>query len=354
MDNLSTILADFNNGSEKMRYFSISYKKLISLNINTPEFQRTLDHEHVNSMFTSLLNEYSIYKCITLPNPIIIGVLDNTRYILDGQHRLACINRIDKTEFNYNFDVLLVIIRINSEEELVMRYKNIHLNKPVPLPLDMNDWVKYKKKIEKYMNQNYKDYFSNSKRPNIPNFNKDSLITYINDNNIAKKFNNDYKLFIKELEELNLYYLQTYTISLNKYFKNIHKYISKTDTKDNRFIIGIFKNFEWIDKILFKINKKIDYETMSHMPISYRPSIKKNIRKRVWIKRNGETLRIGSCYVCKDKIEYDDFECGHIIPIFYGGETNVSNLEPICNNCNNDMGINNLEEWKKELEKDKM
>ena len=31
MDNLSTILADFNNGSEKMRYFSISYKKLISL-----------------------------------------------------------------------------------------------------------------------------------------------------------------------------------------------------------------------------------------------------------------------------------------------------------------------------------
>ena len=48
-------------------------------------------------------------------------------------------------------------------------------------------------------------------------------------------------------------------------------------------------------------------------------------------------------------IEYDDFECGHIKSVYFKGETMLSNLEPICYNCNNNMGVQNLIDYKNEL-----
>ncbi len=55
------------------------------------------------------------------------------------------------------------------------------------------------------------------------------------------------------------------------------------------------------------------------------------------------------CYVCYEEIDYDTFECGHIKSLFYGGKTCLNNLVAICRCCNNDMGIKNLELYKKEL-----
>ena len=46
-------------------------------------------------------------------------------------------------------------------------------------------------------------------------------------------------------------------------------------------------------------------------------------------------------------------QCGHIKSVFYGGRTNIDNLEPICTKCNLDMGIKNLMDYKKELDQEK-
>ena len=43
------------------------------------------------------------------------------------------------------------------------------------------------------------------------------------------------------------------------------------------------------------------------------------------------------------------FNCGHIIAEVNGGETNVSNLRPICQNCNSSMGITNMDDFMKTL-----
>jgi 5-methylcytosine-specific restriction endonuclease McrA len=37
-----------------------------------------------------------------------------------------------------------------------------------------------------------------------------------------------------------------------------------------------------------------------------------------------------------------------VVAAFRGGETVLANLEPICRMCNNDMGIENLEDFKLE------
>ena len=61
---------------------------------------------------------------------------------------------------------------------------------------------------------------------------------------------------------------------------------------------------------------------------------------------NGNVIE-GKCYVCIGAISYDTFESGHVKAASTGGETTLQNLEPICKTCNNDMGIEDLEQFKK-------
>jgi len=74
--------------------------------------------------------------------------------------------------------------------------------------------------------------------------------------------------------------------------------------------------------------------------------VPKPLRKQVWLKRNGNVIE-GKCYVCIGAISYDTFESGHVKAASTGGETTLQNLEPICKICNNDMGIEDLEQFKK-------
>ena len=41
------------------------------------------------------------------------------------------------------------------------------------------------------------------------------------------------------------------------------------------------------------------------------------------------------------------FNCGHIIAEANGGELIVSNLKPICQNCNSSMGTKNMDDFMK-------
>jgi 5-methylcytosine-specific restriction protein A len=54
----------------------------------------------------------------------------------------------------------------------------------------------------------------------------------------------------------------------------------------------------------------------------------KNTRKLVW-DRDG-----GTCQVCKRKIEYENYECGHVIDRARGGSDDSSNLVLMCGACN--------------------
>ena len=58
---------------------------------------------------------------------------------------------------------------------------------------------------------------------------------------------------------------------------------------------------------------------------------------------------IGKCFVCEKDIDYDEFECGHVTAAFWGGNQSLNNLEPICGPCNRDMGVENLNEYKRKF-----
>lgn len=76
-------------------------------------------------------------------------------------------------------------------------------------------------------------------------------------------------------------------------------------------------------------------------------AIPRALREQVWLKNFGKVYE-HKCYVswCQNKISVFDFQAGHNIPESKGGETNITNLFPICGRCNLSMGdAYSIDEW---------
>ena len=78
-----------------------------------------------------------------------------------------------------------------------------------------------------------------------------------------------------------------------------------------------------------------------------RKKIPKAVREQVWIQYNGKVFE-KKCSVkwCKNNISVFNFHVGHNIPDSKGGQLDISNLQPICPNCNLSMSSNySIDEW---------
>lgn len=76
--------------------------------------------------------------------------------------------------------------------------------------------------------------------------------------------------------------------------------------------------------------------------------IPSTMKRLVWNTHIGEEIGKAKCLCCKiTDITQLSFNCGHIIAESNGGELIVSNLKPICQNCNSSMGTKNMNEFMK-------
>ena len=70
------------------------------------------------------------------------------------------------------------------------------------------------------------------------------------------------------------------------------------------------------------------------------------IRKIVWNKYIGLKNSIGKCLCCNaEEISIYNYECGHVISEFNGGDIIIQNLRPICGHCNRSVGSCNMDEF---------
>jgi len=96
--------------------------------------------------------------------------------------------------------------------------------------------------------------------------------------------------------------------------------------------------------------EKVKQEEIPAKP-SKKNAISSAMKKLVWNKNNGEDIGKAKCYCCKSTdITQISFHCGHVIAESKGGKTIVSNLKPICQNCNSSMGTSDMNEFMKTLE----
>jgi 5-methylcytosine-specific restriction endonuclease McrA len=106
----------------------------------------------------------------------------------------------------------------------------------------------------------------------------------------------------------------------------------------------------------FMVIDNNDFITSEQQPMKkYKKKYKKKyisstLKRLVWNKWIGEEIGKAKCVCCKttDIIQMS-FHAGHIISEFNGGKTSISNLMPICQNCNSSMGRKNLYDFKATL-----
>ena len=89
----------------------------------------------------------------------------------------------------------------------------------------------------------------------------------------------------------------------------------------------------------------------STLPKPKKISIPIALKIQVWDKCIGLEIGKHKCLCCKtiDIIQMS-FHCGHVIPECKGGETILSNLKPICQQCNLSMGTKNMDEFMKKFQ----
>jgi len=127
-----------------------------------------------------------------------------------------------------------------------------------------------------------------------------------------------------QVNEENYYLeLNTYLIDINLKLKNIEQ--------------------EKEIKVIAKPTKKEEVKKK-------KKTISATIKRLVWNTNIGEDIGKSKCLCCNSTdITQMSFNCGHIIAEANGGETIVSNLKPICQNCNSSMGSKNMNEFMKSL-----
>jgi len=324
-------------------------KDILSKKLYHPECQRALDPSHVEDFYQFQKNYYKMYNVFLLIHNIVLCTFENKEYIIDGQHRVEALYKLYKDVFpSETFienTIFVTRLQASTKEELYNHF--ILCNKNKPLCPDVSDeQIYFYKPIEEYLQNIYGLYHKNTKSPRVPNWNIGNIVQEM------KKI--QFHLYItkeeciQEIEQCNYFYkktIQNYQIDKleNKLIK------SKKIQEDNYLVLSFFHKMEWLYTILYKIQHSTTYNNIpTH--VHKREKIKKKVRRRVWEKRN--TSLDGKCYCCNENIHYDTFECGHIVSVYCRGETKISNLEPICSGCNKNMGIRNLEEYRKELQKE--
>jgi hypothetical protein len=79
-----------------------------------------------------------------------------------------------------------------------------------------------------------------------------------------------------------------------------------------------------------------------------RKKIPKHIKTHVWNEYVGPDFTNARCLCCKkEKIDFRNFHCGHVIAESKGGDLTIKNLRPICAGCNLGMGTMSMNEFTK-------
>jgi 5-methylcytosine-specific restriction endonuclease McrA len=84
-------------------------------------------------------------------------------------------------------------------------------------------------------------------------------------------------------------------------------------------------------------------------PKAKKKTIPKNVKIDTWNHWIGKAKGESKCLCCDIRdIGQNNFECGHIIAESKGGPATITNLKPICSNCNKSMGTRNMDDFKAE------
>lgn len=248
------------NTNEYSKVYIVDAYKFVKY-IHNWEYNRKLNDNHVNDLYNDQLHNVinGVIKPYFFGN-FIVGCYknnDNNIYrLIDGQHRIACILKLQENNIP-SFNIRVEIITVNNEIKLVSLFKMI--NKSLPIKLSDFPEAKLLETIS-HIKKLYPQYFSKSDYPVLPNINEKILlneltkhkifdtypITPIELVNIIRKINT-----VKSNEYKNKFKVKNSNKEFNKMKKIYEKAILKGD-----FVLTVDYKFDWIIDLINILEQK--------------------------------------------------------------------------------------------------
>lgn len=373
-----------------------------------PSLQRSLNEAHVDSMVEDQVGEFTRNGCFSLLQSITVARLDGRFYILDGQHRVRAFDRLVNALRLPLRGVLIPVVQysVASAAELASYYNRINQHVPIH-PLELRDaWASFARPFHEWFKTTYGAYVKSrgsrgtgtasssaavaatatdpagpagSAGPVIcqtrcPHFDdtqlKTELLARLDSMNAAcggdpRRLCALVAAFNDRMCEIGRSPQQSAALP-----DAVRKRFSDCSAKAQRCgvppcFLGVFRRFEWLDVCCFCAQSgqtgQVDAEVCWALLVGGaegsgaagrkrpRRAVPFAVREAVWSKLNAPSSTAGACYTCGGALRFQDMECGHVVPHALGGVDDLSNLMPVCRACNSDMGIQNLEAYRRRI-----
>ena len=304
-----------------------------------PNFQGTLNDDKVNGMMECYVKTPSNFQ---YKNMIVIGIINGKFYIIDGQHRVEMIIELCENFTGYNRkNIIITYYPLKSINEALQLFKEINMDSHKNqffITQNLFGQMTISNMRDK-LKENLKNLFSTKQQSTsrikcIEEFSEELFkCNFLQDKTSDEAYS--------ELMNLNdIYFNKLY----KKYMDDglLYRFIYKDEEKSliDNSICFITKNNNFIEYIKNKTIKP------KHNWKKGKKRITKGLKKKVWYNYYGDKST-GICPIkhCKTILTNTHFEAGHIISEMNGGPTDLSNLRPICKQCNLEMGSTNWSEF---------
>ena len=228
---------------------------------------------------------------------------------------------------------------VNNQPELHQLFNSVNKDSKKNewwITLDNNEQLR----IDKFKKLLLEKYYIKGLFPRKENKNKYTL------NELCKQYKS-FKLFekytpkqlLKTLEDENNKLYRTY---YHDYYNNKTRYYAEDVKVLDKKIIFLLKNNNFL-------NHWQNTEPFIHKLKQVKKNIPKLKRDRCWINRYNDSLHekcpIPACSNILDKCDSKTWQAGHITSESNGGSCDITNLRPICPECNQSMGKTNWNDY---------
>jgi len=315
----------------------VTFEQIYYLNdkFHKPTYQGSLDQDKVNEMVLSYVKNPSFLRA---KDNITIGVINNSYYIIDGQHRFELAKKLFQEKDTKDY-LIFTYFECKSKTDAISLFEELNKDS-IKNKLYINSDIFTKIKINE-LKQLFKsfnsDFFAKRKSKNGRRYTIEEFVEKLVEvNYIGNKSAKDIYSDIKKKN--NEFYKKCSYESDLKHNINI---FCKRDLYniENKHIYSLKHN----NFIIYVKNKDI---IPYHEKRKFKKKITRKIRNSVWKKEFNTSLE-GKCPIknCLTTLTFKNFACGHITAEANGGENTVDNLRPICNSCNSSMGTTNWENY---------
>jgi 5-methylcytosine-specific restriction endonuclease McrA len=304
-------------------------------NLEKPLEQGSLDMTKVELM----IEEYNVSPSfLRFKNRIVIGDLNNTWYIVDGQHRIEMAKLLYETR-QVEDELIFCWYKCRTEDDMRLLFNSINQDSTKNQfyiqqsnfdQLIINEFIKSLKTF-------YKGAFAKKKT----SMGKIKTIEEFRDDLIHSGFfknKGSTQILLDMLKQLNteFYTIARFGIEYQENPDNYYKDELKHIKEGTIFSLKQTNFIEWMtDKTKDPI----------HRHKKGKKRIGKKLRDSCWIQEFGkadrQTCPISTCSHIITKHDTDTWHAGHVISEYNGGDTHISNLRPLCKECNLDMSSMN-------------